>query len=423
MPLCFSGAPRWRRQAAARDGWLHTHNPLHTLQPAGIIAKHAISDMSAGTSSNVVLELDKVSFRHERDGEKQVANVSLKLRAGRTFGVLGGNECGKTTLAQIILGNLAPEAGSVRIFGEVVVAHAASPRWLFVSRLLLVVCLAVATALASLRPAWFVAAVRLRAWTLPLLLMILEVTYHAHAHLAPAGEGGGGRGASDDATETGRAPATMLRRGVAYISSEHDGGQKLPAESTIEDVIGRDMPFPPGLSKQERARLKRAEVQAALEASGFQMMTESGTPVGSASQYLEEGLLVHGLSGGQRHLIYMLSVLASRPRLLICDDCLCGLDIDRQASMVTMLQKLQLQFGMAVLYLTVDLTSFSLMAHEAAFMKYGRFIEQGDAHELLRDPQRKDTKVYLQLATENEARSHGKNLRQAYQKGESVFAL
>ena len=91
--------------------------------------------------------------------------------------------------------------------------------------------------------------------------------------------------------------------------------------------------------------------------------------------------------------------------------------------MVTMLQKLQLQFGMAVLYLTVDLTSFSLMAHEAAFMKYGRFIEQGDAHELLRDPQRKDTKVYLQLATENEARSHGKNLRQAYQKGESVFAL
>ena len=91
--------------------------------------------------------------------------------------------------------------------------------------------------------------------------------------------------------------------------------------------------------------------------------------------------------------------------------------------MITMMQRLQLKFGMAILYLTVDLTSFSLMAHDAAFMKYGRFIEQGEAHELLRSPQRKDTKVYLQMASENEERSHGKNLRQAYQKGESVFAL
>ena len=63
------------------------------------------------------------------------------------------------------------------------------------------------------------------------------------------------------------------------------------------------------------------------------------------------------------------------------------------------------------------------MAHDAAFMKYGRFIEQGTAQDLLQEPQRKDTKIYLQLASENEERSRGKNLRQAYQKGESVFAL
>jgi len=91
--------------------------------------------------------------------------------------------------------------------------------------------------------------------------------------------------------------------------------------------------------------------------------------------------------------------------------------------MIALLQHLQLKFGMAILYMTVDLTSFSLMAHDAAFMKYGRFIEQGDAQELVSSPQRKDTKVYLDLSNENEQRSHGKNLRQAYQKGESVFAL
>ena len=82
-----------------------------------------------------------------------------------------------------------------------------------------------------------------------------------------------------------------------------------------------------------------------------------------------DGLTCGQLSGGQRHLIYLLSVLASRPRLLICDECLCGLDIDRQSSMLRLLQRLQMKFGMAIVFLTVDLTSFSLMcAHNAAFM-------------------------------------------------------
>ena len=132
---------------------------------------------------------------------------------------------------------------------------------------------------------------------------------------------------------------------------------------------------------------------------------------------------MEGLSGGQRHLIYVLSVLASRPKLLICDDCLCGLDIDRQSSMIALLQHLQLKFGMAILYMTVDLTSFELMAHDGAFMHKGRLIEQAPAHELLDAPSRRELKIYLQLSRENEERSRGRNLRQAYQKGQSVFEL
>ena len=210
----------------------------------------------------------------------------------------------------------------------------------------------------------------------------------------------------------------MIARGVAYISSEHDAGQKLPNDATIEEAIARDMPLP-----KSAREARRREVCAALTASGFQLMAESGTPVGNPTKYLDDGLKVGELSGGQRHLVYMLSVLASRPKLLICDDCLCGLDIDRQSSMVALLQKLQLTFGMAILYMTVDLTPFTLMAHEGAFMKHGRFIETGPAQDLVHTPQRKDTQNYVQLSQENEERSHGKNLRMAYQKGESVFAL
>ena len=115
--------------------------------------------------------------------------------------------------------------------------------------------------------------------------------------------------------------------------------------------------------------------------------------------------------------------LASRPKLLICDDCLCGLDIDRQSSVVQLLQRLQLKFGMAVLYMTVDLTSFTLMAHDAAFMKHGKFIERGSANELVDAPQRRDTQDYVQASLENEKLSRGKNLRNAFLQGESVFNL
>ena len=43
--------------------------------------------------------------------------------------------------------------------------------------------------------------------------------------------------------------------------------------------------------------------------------------------------------------------------------------------------------------MTVDLTSFTLMAHDGAFMKHGRLIETAPASDLVETPQRKDTQV------------------------------
>ena len=365
--------------------------------------------------STTVLEVENLTFRHEAGGEKQVCAVSFKLRAGRTFGILGGNECGKTTLAHILLGQLPPTRGRVHVLGATFdEGQRGPPQWVRFERVALGLCMLIVASLAAARQrALLTYVLRSHLWALPLFLALLELAYQAD------GWRGGRAGSSTAADlETGRAPPGMLSRGVAYVSSEHDGGQKLPAGATIEEVIARDMPLP-----KADVAARRREVLAALQASGFQMMTDSGTPSGTAESYLEDGLTVEGLSGGQRHLIYLLSVLASRPRLLICDDLLCGLDIDRQSSMLQLLQKLQMKFGMAILLLTVDPTSFALMAHDAAFMKYGKFIEVGPAHEMLDKPQRRDTQDYLRIAEENEERSRGKNLRQAYLQDTSVFDL
>ncbi len=47
-----------------------------------------------------------------------VDDISLSLKAGRALAIVGESGCGKSTLARIMLGLLAPSAGSVRIDGR-----------------------------------------------------------------------------------------------------------------------------------------------------------------------------------------------------------------------------------------------------------------------------------------------------------------
>jgi ABC-2 type transport system ATP-binding protein len=53
-----------------------------------------------------------------RFGSKLALNqVSLQVKRGRVFGLVGANGAGKTTLIKHLLGRLKPESGSVRVFG------------------------------------------------------------------------------------------------------------------------------------------------------------------------------------------------------------------------------------------------------------------------------------------------------------------
>ena len=53
-----------------------------------------------------LLAVRGLTFRHARGGRAEVEEVGFTVRVGRTHGVLGGNEAGKTTLAQLLLGAL-----------------------------------------------------------------------------------------------------------------------------------------------------------------------------------------------------------------------------------------------------------------------------------------------------------------------------
>jgi ATP-binding cassette subfamily F protein uup len=78
--------------------------------------------LSAGErSGRLVAELEHVTKRH---GDKRVVeDFSTRILRGDKIGIIGPNGCGKSTLLKLVLGAIAPGAGTVRLGTKVAVAY------------------------------------------------------------------------------------------------------------------------------------------------------------------------------------------------------------------------------------------------------------------------------------------------------------
>ena len=65
-----------------------------------------------------LLELRNVDFAYASAETGVLRNVNLTIRAGQTVGLMGPSGAGKSTLADLILGFLVPQSGTVRVNGE-----------------------------------------------------------------------------------------------------------------------------------------------------------------------------------------------------------------------------------------------------------------------------------------------------------------
>src|SRR4051794_4971777 len=73
---------------------------------------------AAGASASAVafpIELSQVTKRF--GGNTVVADLSLRIAAGATVGMIGLNGAGKTTVIRMIVGLLSPDSGTVRVAG------------------------------------------------------------------------------------------------------------------------------------------------------------------------------------------------------------------------------------------------------------------------------------------------------------------
>ena len=95
----------------------------------------------------------------------------------------------------------------------------------------------------------------------------------------------------------------------------------------------------------------------------------------------------HEFSGGmlQRALIAM--ALVCKPRLLIADEPTTALDVTIQAQILELMQELQKELGMAILFITHDLGTVAKMCDRVAVMYLGKIVETGTAMEIYKNPQ------------------------------------
>lgn len=101
------------------------------------------------------------------------------------------------------------------------------------------------------------------------------------------------------------------------------------------------------------------------------------------------------LSGGMRQRAMIAVALASDPALLIADEPTTALDVTIQAQILRLLNQIQDEFGMTIIFITHDLGVIAQVADDVSVMYLGKVMERGTVREVIKTPQHPYTRSLL----------------------------
>ena len=193
-------------------------------------------------------------------------------------------------------------------------------------------------------------------------------------------EPAGGRIALDgtDITHASRAALRPLRRRMQMIFQ--DPYSSLDPRLTVERLVGEAC----AIHGIGRRRERPALVARMLERVGLGADAMRRYP--------------HEFSGGQRQRISIARALIAEPAYLIADEPVSALDVSVKAQVLILLQQLQREGGLGMLFISHDLGAMQTLCDRVSVLYLGRMVEMAPARVLFHAPRHPYTAALLDAA-------------------------
>ena len=192
----------------------------------------------------------------------------------------------------------------------------------------------------------------------------------------------------EDLTALSGAALRMRRRDMQIVFQ--DAPSSLDPRMQIGDILAEPLKIFEGSAG---ARERAARVARMLERVGLSPRMTNRYP--------------HEFSGGQCQRIGIARAMMSNPKLLICDEAVSSLDVSIQGQIVNLLQDLQRETGMAMLFISHNLAVVRQISRRVLVMYRGRLVEAAPRDALFAAPLHPYTRALIAaVLSPDEAPAH-----------------